>query len=85
MSRQEQFVAEVRLATRKIIDGYNELEALKKEWDALDYATTIPEAGVEGDHAGINRAAIADVVGTSRGALASMMAAGNATNLHKVI
>jgi hypothetical protein len=83
MSRQQYFVTESRIAARKIVQGINELKALQREWDALNYGDNL--ANGEGDNVGIAAADVGAVVHATQSALETLLSAGHATNLHKIL
>lgn len=82
-NRQQYFITESRIAARKIVQGINELKALQREWDALDYGNQLEDG--EGDNAGIAAADVGAVVHATQSALEGVLTAGHATNLHKII
>lgn len=60
MSRQSDFMTETRDAARDLWDVLNRFIALRREWDAQDYSTTLVD-GVDGN-AGITREKMAEVI-----------------------
>ncbi len=42
-NRQQDYISAVRTANRQVWEGINELKALQREWQALDYGTTLPD------------------------------------------
>jgi hypothetical protein len=83
MSREQDFITAARAANRKVWEGVNELKALQREWNALDYATTL-DAG-EGENAGISGAEVGAVVFATADALETTLNAGHATNMAKLL
>ena len=80
MSRQTAFKFEVREAARALWKAHNDLNALKKEADALNYGQTL-ETDVDEPTA----AELLAVAYDTNNALATMLASGHATNLAKVL
>ncbi len=78
------YVTQVRTQATNTILTIQKLQALKDKWDALDLTTNLDQADIGGDNDGILIADLSAVVNTTLGALDVLMAAGNATNLHKI-
>ena len=78
MSRESDFITEARQHNRALWDALNALETLQKEWNALDYGTTL-DAG-EGENADVG----AVVFGTAD-ALRTVLNSGHATNMAKLL
>ena len=78
--RQDQFIAEVRAAAKAIWDANQRLKALHAEAEALNYGETLvaPEGGP-------SRADILAVPYATNDALTTLLAAGHATNLAKLL
>lgn len=79
MARKEEFVADARRLNRAIWDNLNQLRALQREWNALDYGTTL------GDGAGAPAADVGAVVFDTVNALDATLAQGHATNMAKLL
>jgi len=73
----------VRQAVRKILDGFEDLNNLRSEWDALGLSGTLTDENFQGGNAGLTEADIAGVYNT-HAALKALFAQGHATNLYKV-
>jgi len=73
----------VRQAVRKILDGFEDLNNLRSEWDALGLSGTLTDENFQGGNAGLTEADIA-VVYNTHAALKTLFAQGHATNLYKV-
>lgn len=82
-TRQQDYITAIRAANRKIWDGLNELTAAQREWNALDYGTTLP-AG-EGANEGITRTMVGAVAFDTANALVTTLNAGHATNMAKLL
>jgi hypothetical protein len=80
MSRQTQFKQEARDYARQIWAAHNGLKALKAEADALNYGETLETTEDEP-----TAAQLLAVVYDTNTALATMMAAGHATNIATVL
>lgn len=83
MSRQSDYITEAREATRKVWDGINELVAMQREYNALDYGNTLPDG--TGANEGVTRTEVGAVVFDSANAFAAVLAGGHATNLAKLL
>lgn len=83
MSRAEEYYQQVRDANRAIWDGINQLKGLQREWNALDYGTTLPNEPVGNE--GIMSAELGAVVFDSANALEATLASGHATNMAKLL
>lgn len=82
MARTEDHISEVRAAVTQILDALDQLRALRREWDSLDYVNTLPDGS--GTNAGITRAEIANAY-TSIGELDTYVyTAGRNTSLQNV-
>jgi hypothetical protein len=79
MTRKESFVADARRYSRAIWDGLNALEALQHEATALDYVNTL------GTQDGLESADVIAVVFATADALRTLLNAGHATNMAKVL
>lgn len=80
MARHEEFVTDARRYSRMIWEGVNALAALQREWNALDYGTTMPvEVG------GVARADVGAVVFATTDAIEDLLATGHATNMAKLL
>jgi hypothetical protein len=83
MARANDYITEVRNANRKVWDGINELVALQREWNALDYGNSLPEG--EGLNVGIVRADVGAVVFASANDLVDVLVTGVATNMANLL
>jgi hypothetical protein len=83
MARKSDFITEARQHARSLWNALNALEALQKEWNALDYLNQL-DAG-EGENAGLNAAEVGAVVFDTANALRTTLNAGHATNLAKLL
>ena len=83
MSRQSDYISEARAANRQVWDGINALKALQREYNALDYGNTLPDGSGEND--GITRAEVGAVVFDTANAMVSLLDAGHATNMAKLL
>ena len=83
MSREQDFITEARAANRAVWDGINTLVALQREWNALDYGTTLDDGA--GDNLGVTRSEVGAVVFDTAAALVTLLAAGHATNMAKLL
>jgi hypothetical protein len=83
MSREQDFITEARAANRQVWDGINTLIAMQREYNALDYGTTL-DAG-EGANVGIDAAEVGAVVFDTANAFVTLLNAGHATNMAKLL
>ena len=81
---QIDYVTKVRIAVRQLWDALNDLEALKREWAALDYLNTLSEAAFQGENAGLDVEDIAAVL-TTADALWALLDTGHGTNLARAL
>lgn len=83
----ENYYNNVRNANRQVWDGINALQALQREWNALDYGNTLPQGDdLGGDHAGVTRAELGAVVFDTANAMETeVLNAGHATNMAKLL
>lgn len=82
-AQKSNHITNVRQAATALLDAYNRLSALRREWDALALSSELAEGDFSGQNAELLPADIAAIY-TTLGALDTLMAAGNSTNLHKV-
>lgn len=85
MSRQSDFVTLARQEDRAIWNALNALEALQREWNALDYGNTLTEDAFAGANAGLDTAAVGAVVFATADALRAVLNTGHATNMARLL
>ena len=78
------FVTQVSTQAANLINTLNKLRALRNKYDALDLGNTLVQEDIGGDNEGIVIAEITAVLGSTLEALETLMAAGHASNLHKI-
>lgn len=83
MTRQQDYYTLARTHARTLWEAIGELQSLQREWNALDYGNTL-EPGT-GANTGIVAADISSVVFDTTNAMLSLLAAGHATNLAKLL
>jgi hypothetical protein len=83
MAREQDFISEARRLNKQVWDGVNGLVALQREYNALDYGTTL-DAGI-GANDGITRAQVGAVVFDTANAMVGVLSAGHATNMAKLL
>jgi hypothetical protein len=81
--REQDYITIVRQKNKSVWDGINDLVALQREWQALDYGNTL-DAG-EGDNTGIAAAHVGAVVFDTANALVGVLNAGHATNMARLL
>jgi len=79
-----EFVTQVRTQSTNLILTLQKLHALKNKWDALDLGNTLNDSDIGGDNAGVTKAQLASVVGTSLDAFETLLSQGHETNLHQI-
>lgn len=82
-TRDQLYITIVRQHNRQIWDGINALLALQREYNALDYGTTLEDG--TGENAGITHAEVGAVVFDTANALQAVLAAGHSTNMGKLL
>lgn len=81
--RGQDYITIVRQKNRALWDSINELQALQREWQALDYGNTLPDG--EGDNAGVVPLEVGAVVFDTTNAMIAVLNAGHATNMAKLL
>ena len=81
--RGQDYITIVRQNNRQLWDALNNLVALQREWQALDYGNTLPDG--EGDNTGVIPAEVGAVVFDTANALVAVLNAGHATNMAKLL
>lgn len=81
--RHQNYITSVRVANQKVWEGIMELVTLQREWNALDYGTTL--ANGEGLNAGLNKTEVGAVAFDTANALVGVLNAGHATNMAKLL
>jgi len=81
--RQSDYITIVRQKNKALWDSINDLVALQREWQALDYGNTL--APGEGENTGIVAAEVGAVVFDTTNAFVSVLNAGHATNMAKLL
>lgn len=76
-------VSNLRANVRKILDGVEELDNLRAEYDALGLSGNLDPEHFQGDNEGLTGNDIADAYNT-HSAIKALFAQGHATNLYKV-
>lgn len=84
MSRQNDYVTEVRDASHHLTNAIDELLNLQKEWQALDYGNTLKQENFEGDNAAIPPADVGAVVVDTANAIDELLKTGYYTNIFKL-
>ncbi len=83
MARQQDFISEARAANKAVWDGINKLVSLQREWNALDYGTTLADGA--GENAGVTKTEVGAVVFDTANALVATLNAGHATNMANLL
>lgn len=81
--RAQDYITEARQLNRQVWDGINELVALQREWNALDYGNTLDDG--EGDNADVSAAEVGSVVFDTANAFVAVLGAGHATNMARLL
>jgi hypothetical protein len=83
MAREQDYYTLARQANTAIWDALNDLVALQREWDAMDFGNTLePGAGAND---GLTKTEIGAVVFDTTNAMLAVLAAGHATNMAKLL
>ncbi len=83
MAREQDYYTLARQYNQAIWDGINDLVALQREWNAMDYGNTL-EPGA-GSHDGLVAADVGAVVFDTANAMVAVLNAGHATNMAKLL
>lgn len=83
MSREQKYYDEVRNANERLWNAINTLVSLQREWNALDYGTTLDPG--EGPHEGLTKTEIGAVVFDTANAMVTLLNTGHATNMAKLL
>ncbi len=81
--REQDFITEARSANRAVWEGLLKLKSLQREWNALDYGTTLPPG--EGENEGVTALQVGAVVFDTSNALETVLNQGFATNMAKLL
>ena len=81
--REQQYYGEARNANQQVWSGINELIRLQREWNALDYGTTL-DIGVFA-HEGLTKTELGSVIFDTADALVALLNTGHATNMAKLL
>lgn len=83
MARGSDFITLARQHNKNIWDGINALVAMQREWNALDYGNTLDDE--LGENADYTAAEVGAVVFDTANAFVTVLAAGHATNMAKLL
>ena len=81
--RPQDYITLARQNNKQLCDALNNLIAVQREYNALDYGNTLEDG--EGDNTGITKAEVGAVVFDTANALAAVLAAGHSTNMAKLL
>jgi hypothetical protein len=82
-SREQDYITIVRQYNRSIWEGIHALNAMRAEWDALDYSTTLDPG--ENANEGITSVEIGAVLFDTMAAFQDVLASGHATNMARLL
>lgn len=83
MSREQDFYTLARQRSKAVWDAINDLVALQREWNAMDYGNTLePGAGA---NEGLVAADVGAVVFDTANAMVAVLNAGHATNMARLL
>jgi hypothetical protein len=77
-------ITKIRNATTNLVTAIEALQTINVEWTYLDLGNVIQLGDFTGLHEGLTVADLSAVIGTTLGAIDSLLAAGHGTNLYKV-
>jgi hypothetical protein len=80
-ARQSDWISLVRQQSTTLIETVDALNALRSEYDALDYGNTLTDDDFAGANEDVTIAEIQAVIGTTLDALNALLQAGHGTNL----
>lgn len=83
MARGSDFITLARQHNKNIWDGINALVAMQREWNALDYGNTLDDG--DGANSDYTAAEVGSVVFDTANAFVTVLAAGHATNMAKLL
>lgn len=84
--RKAAYYREVRSLVQSLWASINELVLRQREWTALDYGSTLPNATADdGDLLGITAAQVGSCVFDTPNAFVTVLNAGHASNLAKLL
>lgn len=84
MSSEQDYISNIRTATKKFWDAYHELKNAQTQWDALNYSATLPDG--EGANLGYTAAEVGAVVfDTMNEVKLRIFDTGHKTNLAKLL
>lgn len=83
MARSDQYISEVRANAKALWTAWEALKEAQREWNALDYGNTLADG--TGSNAGITKAMVGAVAFATADAIETVMNAGNATNVAKLL
>lgn len=84
MANPSDFVSRYRTEVTTFLRALDTLMAARRQWDALDYGTTLPPEAFEGANSDLDLAELTAAV-SSVEAINGFVAAGHATNLYELI
>jgi hypothetical protein len=84
-NRKSAYITETRELARNLWQAINGLEALQKEWNALDYTNTLTADDFEGANSDLQTLEVSSVVFDTVNALRGVLDQGHATNLAKLL
>jgi hypothetical protein len=80
-ARQSDWISLTRQQATMLIDTVDQLNALRKEWDGLDYGNTLTDEDFAGSNSDVTKDEIAAVIGTTLDAINALWSQGHLTNL----
>lgn len=83
MARGNDYITEVRVINKQIWDGINALVGKQREWNALNYGTTLPD-GI-GNNSNITATQVGAVVFDSANAIVTTLNTGVATDMANLL
>ena len=82
-NRSQDYISLIRTANRQIWDAVNTLVSAQREWNALDYGTTLGDG--EGDNEGVTKIMVGAVAFDTANAFVATLNAGHAINMAKLL
>lgn len=82
-SREQDFISIAKAKNKAVWDGINELVAMQREWNAMDYGNTLGAGAGTNDK--LTRVEVGAVVFDTANALVEVLNKGHATNMAKLL
>lgn len=85
MSQDQDYYSNVRQAAQELWYAHHKLKGLQDQWNARDYTTTNPLPDGTGNNSDLTKADLSPVVFATTDAISTLMAAGHASNVARLL